>query len=125
MQISNINYSPKAQKEHRQTFGMALDMDEFEIACKLGRVAATQAKRVRPELEKIADKINVLVNPRKGSDKYTDSLDILVYDNSMSFLARPQKPIEKLAYKIITNPQTPFENSLHRLIMTPETPFEK
>lgn len=57
MQIQRTNYSTNVQ--NKKSFGMALHMNKDQIASKLGRFAAEEVEKARPELEKLATDVDV------------------------------------------------------------------
>lgn len=97
----NTNFSPSVQKQNNPSFGMALYMNEAKIAKEIGQYAADEARKVRPQLEALADKVDVFVNPEVSYiDVGNNCLNISVQDVTQ-LPKNPKNPIAKYLYQVI------------------------
>ena len=94
----NVNYLTKMQQQNNPSFGMALHMDEIDIATKVGNYAAREARKARPNLEEFATDVDVFVKPKKWDSSDGDWLKILVQD--LTPPNNSKNPIEKFFKEI-------------------------
>ena len=105
MQILNVNYSTNVQ--NRQSFGMALYMSEEQLASKIGRFAAKEVEKARPQLEKLADDVNIGVFAHGDGDVARRELCVRVEDIS-PVIKFTRNPLGWLIQKIGFDTGEPF-----------------
>ena len=68
------------------SFGMALHMDEEEIAENIGKYAAEEAKKAREYLEAKAKNVDIFVQPESDGHVNNNRLEVIVQDITPPFV---------------------------------------
>ena len=93
MSFLNTNYSPSVQKQNNPSFGMALYMNEAEIAQKIGNYTADEAKKAIPALKKLAEDVDIFVQLNVDSKVHHNTLDVYVQDIT-PIVSKSKNPIK-------------------------------